>query len=91
MTMGSGTGDGWTRSTLKLVAKWVVKFQDDNETTEVLLPDYIITTFPHMLCYRRVRIKCPGFGDNRTPLNRGVGARCTLRLLRHVVSLDGVN
>ena len=36
--------------------------------------------------YRRVRIKRPGFGDNRMPLNRGVGARCVLRLLRHVVS-----
>ena len=33
-----------------------------------------------------VRIKRPGFGDNRMPLNRGVGARCVLRLLRHVVS-----
>ena len=36
--------------------------------------------------YRRVRIKRPGFGDNRTPLTKGVGAICILKLLKHVVS-----
>ena len=36
--------------------------------------------------YRSVRIKRPGVRVNRIPLNRGVGARCVLRVLRHVVS-----
>ena len=34
-----------------------------------------MTPWTHGPMYRRVRIKRPGFGDNRTPLNRGVGAR----------------
>ena len=36
MMMGSGTRDGWTRSTLKLESR---NFQDDSETAEVLFPD----------------------------------------------------
>ena len=36
------------------------------------------------VAYRSVRIKRPGVRVNRIPLNRGVGARCVLRLLRHV-------
>ena len=36
--------------------------------------------------YRRVRIKCPWFNDIRVQLNRGVGTRYILRLIRHIVS-----
>ena len=55
----------------------------------VVLPDGIAIFADVCACweglnYRRVRIKRPGFGDIRTPLNRGMGARCVLRLLRHV-------
>ena len=50
--------------------------------------DYARVFFVHMhlLDYRRVRTKCPGFGDNRIPLNRGVGARSVVVKISHAVS-----